>query len=148
MSAVHARIPMVMPDEVRALQIENAETLEQQWSALQAISEEKLAGHKATATKLKQTIADDETAAAKAGSQAARAKDRITRLKAGENIAGIDKPLDLIREFGFTARQVRHMLLLAELGDKGLEEYLREIEKRHEAWEQAVARDVARRHRR
>ena len=27
MSAVHARIPMVMPDEVRALQIENAETL-------------------------------------------------------------------------------------------------------------------------
>ena len=83
-----------------------------------------------------------------AGSQATRAKGRITRLKAGENVAGIDKPLDLIREFGFTASQVRHMLLLAELGDKGNEEYLREIEKRREAWEQAVARAVARRHKR
>ena len=101
------RIPMVMPDELRALQLENAEAVERQWSALQAISEEKLAGHKAVATKLKQTIADDETAAAGAGSQASRAKDRITRLKAGENVAGIDKPLDLIREFGFTMRGLR-----------------------------------------
>ena len=105
--AVHARIPMVMPDELRALQLENAEAVERQWSAPQAISEEKLAGHKAVATKLKQTIADDETAAAGAGSQASRAKDRITRLKAGENVAGIDKPLDLIREFGFTMRGLR-----------------------------------------
>jgi hypothetical protein len=60
----------------------------------------------------------------------------------------VDKPLGLIREFGFTASQVRHMLLLAELGDKENEEYLREIEKRREAWEQAVARAVARRHKR
>jgi hypothetical protein len=49
MSAVHARIPMVMPDEVRALQIENAETLERQWSVLQANTEDTLAGRKAMA---------------------------------------------------------------------------------------------------
>jgi hypothetical protein len=46
MGAVHTRIPMVIPDEVRALQLEKAEAVERQWSALQIMAQERLAGHK------------------------------------------------------------------------------------------------------
>jgi hypothetical protein len=37
---------MVIPDEVRALQLEKAEAVERQWSALQIMAQERLAGHK------------------------------------------------------------------------------------------------------
>ena len=148
MGAVHARIPMVLPEEVRALQLKKAEEVERQWSTLLECSEETLAGHKAMATNLKAQIADGETAVAALGSQATRAKERISRLQAGESVAGIDKPLtakELIEQFGFTASKIRHMQVLAALGDEEFEEYLREVGKPQDAWEHAVARSVARR---
>jgi Xaa-Pro aminopeptidase len=147
MGAVQARIPMAIPDEVRALQLEKAEAVEQQWSALQDMVQERLAGHKALRISIDREIAQDESAVPEFGSNAGRAKDRIARLKAGESVAGIDKPLTLA-ELGFSPAKIRHMTRLAEIGDAGFEEFLAEVKKRKDKVEHNVSAKIARRLRR
>jgi hypothetical protein len=147
MGAVHARIPMVIPDEVRALQLENAEAVERQWSALQVMAQERLAGHKELQVMIDREIAQDEIAAPDIDSNVSRARDRIARLKAGESVAGIDKPLTPT-ELGFGRATIRHMMHLAEIGDAGFEEFVAEVHKRKEKVERNVSARIARRLRR
>ena len=129
MGAVHARIPMMIPDEVRALQLEKAEAVERQWSALHGMVQARLAGHKELLVEIDREIARGESAVPDLSSNVTRARDRIARLKAGENVAGIDKPLTPA-ELGFSRTEIRHMMHLAEIGDAGFEEFLAEVHKR------------------
>ena len=96
---------MVIPDEVRALQLEKAEEVEREWSALQGMVQERLAGHKELQVTIDREITQDEIAATDLGSNVTRARDRIARLKAGENVAGIDKPLTPA-EMGFSGSAI------------------------------------------
>ena len=68
MGAVHARIPMMIPDEVRALQLEKAEEVEREWSALQGMVQARLAGHKELQVTIDREITQDEIAATDLGS--------------------------------------------------------------------------------
>lgn len=147
MGSVHARIPMVIPDEVRALQLEKAEAVERQWSALQVMAQERLAGHKELQVMIDREIAQDEIAIPDLNSNVTRARDRIARLKAGESVAGIDKPLTPA-EMGFSRAQIRHMMHLAEIGDAGFEEFLAEVRKRKQKVERNGSAKMARRLRR
>jgi hypothetical protein len=88
MGAVHARIPMVIPDEVRALQLEKAEEVEREWSALQGMVQERLAGHKELQVTIDRKVTQDEIAATDLGSNVTRARDRIARLRRARTLPG------------------------------------------------------------
>jgi hypothetical protein len=101
---VHARIPMVTVEEQRALQLENAKADEKLWVGLHDISQGLVDGHKALKVKVDQTIATNEAAAADAAVNVAAAKDRIERIKRGENVqGGLGKQVEIeqiLRLFG------------------------------------------------
>jgi Xaa-Pro aminopeptidase len=136
-----------LPGKVRALQLEKAEEVEREWSALQGMVQERLAGHKELQVMIDREIAQDEIAVPDLSSNVTRARDRIARLKAGESVAGIDKPLSAA-EMGFSRAEIRHMMRLAEIGDAGFEEFLAEVHKRKQKVERNVSAKMARRLRR
>ena len=94
LGAVHARIPMVMPDEQRALQIENAEADARLWGSLHDLHQGSVEGHKGLAATVERSIAEGQKNAAEACAKRAAAEDRLDRLRKGENLfAGLGKPM-------------------------------------------------------
>jgi hypothetical protein len=75
--SVHARIPMITIDDMRAVQRENAEADEKFWSGLQDMNAGMAEGHKEVAANSARIAADAEAGAAAAAEKAAVAKDRI-----------------------------------------------------------------------
>jgi hypothetical protein len=121
---VHARIPMVMLDEQRGLQLENAEADEKLWTGLQDFSQSQVSGHKELVATAEQAIATGEAEIAKATAKAVAAKNRVERIKRGEDVpGGLGKPHtreDWERELikaGFTKSDLRHCVALAELAE-------------------------------
>jgi hypothetical protein len=119
---IHARIPMVTLDEQRALQLENAEADEKWWTGLQDIGQSQVSGHKELVATTEQAIASGEAEIAKATAKVVAAKNRVERIKRGEDVpGGLGKPhtrQDFERELikaGFTKSQLRHCSALAEL---------------------------------
>jgi hypothetical protein len=90
---VHARIPMVALEDQHALKLQNAETNERFWSGLQDIHQDMVSGHKSLIAKTENAIAAGQAGAAEAAAKVAALKDRIERLKNGEDVPGFDKPL-------------------------------------------------------
>jgi hypothetical protein len=68
---IHSRIPMVTPDEQRALQLENAEAHERFWTSLQNMNQSTVEEHKAHVAKAEHTIASGQAGAAKAAAHVA-----------------------------------------------------------------------------
>ena len=94
LGAVHARIPMVTPDEQRALQLENAKADAGQWDRLHGIHAATAEDHKGLAATVASTIAKAEGHAAEAASNAKAARGRVERIERGENVeGGRGKPL-------------------------------------------------------
>jgi hypothetical protein len=115
---VHARIPMVTADERTARAIELAEQERTVWDGMQAMLAERAGGMAATAEKATAASAEDQKAAADAAARSAAAKDRVERLRRGEAVSSIGKPLDfeeILREAGLTNADLRHMRVLASL---------------------------------
>jgi hypothetical protein len=118
---VHAHIPMVTVNEQQASKVANAETHQQFWSSLHDMSQGQVEGQKALAASVERAIASGQVAAAEAAAKAATMRDRVGRLKRGEDVPGFDKPLtreDMERallEAGATKADIRHMGLLATL---------------------------------
>jgi hypothetical protein len=116
---IHARIPMVTPDEQRALQLENAEADEWFWSAMHVNNQSTVDDHKALVATAQGAIATGEAAAAKAADNLARAKDRVERIRRGEDVqGGLGKPVDYeatLRKAGMTDKDIQHAKDLAEL---------------------------------
>ena len=92
--AIHAKIPMVTPDEMRTLQRENAEADKKFWTGLHGMEAEQAEGHRDLATKSARIAADAEKRAAEAAGKAATAKDRLDKLAKGEEVSGgLGKPM-------------------------------------------------------
>jgi hypothetical protein len=87
---IHNRIPMVTPDEQRDVQLANAEADERFWSNLQTVNEEQVDGHQGLIAKAESAVAKGKAGAANAASKATVAKERIERLKKGEDVQGAD----------------------------------------------------------
>ena len=84
-AALHARIPMVTPDEQRAIQEANAEGDERFWEAMRDIGASSIEEHKALIARAETKIAKHAAGAAKAGERGQAAKDRLERIRRGES---------------------------------------------------------------
>lgn len=108
--ALRARIPMVTPDEQRAIQEENAKDDERFWDAMRDMNAASVGGHKALIATAEATIAALAPKSEEAAERAQAAKERLERLKHGESVAGgLGKRIDIEAMFkaaGITPRQM------------------------------------------
>ena len=136
MYAVHAKVPMPTVEEVRALQLANAEADERFWQQFAEMQTEQAQGNSQLAANAERAASKAKAQAASASVNATTAKERIERLNRGEAVSGgIGKPFDperLFREAGWTTadfKRARITNAISQLG--GFEELLDEIGKRH-----------------
>jgi hypothetical protein len=144
---VHARIPMVTIDDLRALQSENTDADEQFWTTMRELHQSTADDHKQLAAAVARTIATAEAAAKMAGDNAEAAKERAARLKRGDDVPGaLGKPPDmhtLFREAGWTEADLDRCRMIATIGEiGGFEELMAETHKAMERARQAVVRRV------
>jgi hypothetical protein len=83
--------------------------------------EDQVCGHQALVATAERAIGDGKAGAAEAAAKAATTRDRVDRLKRGEDVPGFEKPLTredmerILREAGRTTSDIEHMGLLATL---------------------------------
>jgi hypothetical protein len=114
LGSVHARIPMVTIDDMRAVQRENAEADEKFWSGLQGMDTEQAEGHKELAAKSSRIAAEAEDRTKEAAEKVGIAKDRLDKLAKGEGVnGGLGKPMTwkdyekILRDAGWSAADIR-----------------------------------------
>jgi hypothetical protein len=139
---------MVTADEQRALQLENAKADESFWTSLHDMAKGTAEGHRGLAASVQSALAADEAAMADAMKRRAEARERIERIKRGEDVAGGLKPRtydDWLKALGWNASDARHAELLNEMRKLGLwEPFLKEFHNSSKASEKARARAAAR----
>jgi hypothetical protein len=150
LGAIHARIPMVTPDEQHALQLENAKADEKFWSRLHDMNAGTVEDHKGLAVVVARAISNGQAAMAKAAERRDAGRTRRERLQRGEDVpGGLGKPFThedavrMLRDAGWTARDFRRMELITAIGgwgDEPFEEFLRELNKARERFETTLAR--------
>jgi hypothetical protein len=129
---------------------------QQLWERLRDLHQSTANDHKGLAAKAERTAANGQAAAEAAAANAAGAKDRVDRIKGGENVpGGLGKPMtrgDWIKQLGLTRRDLRrmeHLMAVGKLGDDAWEEYshehFRELMKADNRMTLAAAREVLRR---
>jgi hypothetical protein len=114
---------------------------------------EPVEGHKGLVAQAERKIADGQSATANAAANAAIAKERIERLKRGENVeGGLGKPLSwedcerIMREAGLTAADTRHAMQVNAVADAfGFKTTLEAILDAKERAERSVVRRLHRR---
>jgi hypothetical protein len=117
---IHARIPMVTLDEVQAAKIEAAEADERFWSRLHGMHTEQMEGHGRLIAGAEGQIAVSKAEAEKCAAAATEAKDRVERLKRGEDVASrLTKPdwEKMLRESGWTTSDINRARLLSKVTD-------------------------------
>jgi hypothetical protein len=93
LGAICPTVPMVTADEQRALQLENAEADEQFWSTLEGLHASGVEDQKGLAATVERAIASGQEGAAAAAAQLAVARERVERIKKGEDVqGGLGKP--------------------------------------------------------
>jgi hypothetical protein len=155
---IHGRIPMVTPEEQRALQLRNAEADERFWTQLHDLHAGTVEGQKGLAVSAERKVAEGQAAMATAASYRDAAKERRERLQRGEDVpGGLGKPFTredatrILREAGWSARDIQHCINLNTLAGRmdweaimqELNAVTRRAEKRAE---RAAARTMLRRH--
>ncbi|MFZ1107782.1 MAG: hypothetical protein WAN43_05485 [Rhodomicrobium sp.] len=149
-NALHARIPMVTPDEQRALQIENAEADEKLWTILEDQFSVMSESQQVMAEGAKKASGIAKEAAQNARADVEKARGRLAKLRAGEAIeAGLfDNPMtnkDTLKVIGWTKRDLHHALRLGVIEDAGeLDKFIAEVLRRQRGTEKAVSREMAR----
>lgn len=153
LGAVHARVPMVTPDEQRSLQEENAKDDERFWTTLQDMHAGTAEGHKQLIALADKAIAASQAGMAEASTNAAVAKERIERLARGETVAGgFGKPMtredfiEILRKAGFGPsdfRRMDHLLTISRAGGNWWDLFLSEFHRRRERAANDAARDIA-----
>ena len=99
LGAIHERVPMVMADEQRALQRENAEYDLHFWSSLRDMKEGNIADNKKLAAVVAEKIAEYEASKAESAASADAAKERLAKIDRGEEVAGgLGKPGTMTRK--------------------------------------------------
>jgi hypothetical protein len=117
--ALHARIPMVTPDEQRALQEENAKGDERFWEAMEGMAAGQIEGTKALIATAEKKIAELKPQAVRAAENLSTARDRIAKLGRGERVdGGLGKAFDVhaaLRAMGWAKSKIRHAIEVANL---------------------------------
>src|SRR5262245_62402918 len=146
---IHARIPMVTPDEQRELQRENAEADGKFWSWLKESWAKQAEGHKQLSANAAKTAAEAEAQASAAEEKAKTAKERIEQLDKGETVTGgLSAPVSFyerLRRLGWSDREIAEAALMAELDEKGFEKFLETMWTDKERWEKQHKRALLRR---
>jgi hypothetical protein len=145
--ALHVRIPMVTPDEQRAIQEENAKDDERFWDALRDLNASDIEGQKQLIARAEAQIAAQKPLAAQAAKKAEAAKSRLEKIRRGEAVAGgLGKRLDvgaMLKAAGFTTCEMKRMQLMASLTDEDFKAVLART-KPAEATDKAFDREVRR----
>jgi hypothetical protein len=119
--ALHARIPMVTPDEQRSIQEENAKDDERFWDTMRNLNASHIEGYKAHIALAETKIAEMEPEVAKAAARVEIARSRLEKLRRGETISGgLGKRLDtdvvaILQAAGWMPSDFRHARLLWSL---------------------------------
>jgi hypothetical protein len=79
-AALHARIPMVTPDDQRVVQEENAEADERFWSSMHGLNAASAEEHKALIASAESKLREHESAAADAAEEAQAANRELRRI--------------------------------------------------------------------
>jgi hypothetical protein len=101
---IHARIPIVTPDDQRALQLANANADERAWSTIVDLHAGTVSDHERLIARAEHVKVNAAAEQAKAAKEASTARDRIARIERGEAAGGLGKPLTVatLIEAGFT----------------------------------------------
>lgn len=146
--ALHARIPMVTPDDQRAIQEENAKDDERFWNTMRNLNASTVDDHKRLVAEAETTIAKAEAEAARAAEAAEAAKARLEKIRRGETVSGgLGKTPDLrtlLKEAGWTSSQLRRCELLASLTKAEFETLIEQIPDRLDEMDRASKRDARR----
>jgi hypothetical protein len=143
---VHARIPMVTPQERNEYEIELATQEQRVFDTFREMLTPKADGNESLASKAMAESATDKRMAEDAAKRSAQVADRIARLKRGEQVAN-GKALDfdaILREAGWTPADMRHAAVLASLPETAISTLVQEAMKASERAERAIARRMAR----
>jgi hypothetical protein len=123
LAAVHQRVPMVTADERRERELALAEREQVIWDSMRDILAERAEGLAGMASKAAAAAAADRRAASDASAWAADAADRRERLRRGEDAPPgqeID-PEQILRDAGVSPANIRHMKVMAALGEEAHE---------------------------
>jgi hypothetical protein len=146
---IHARIPMVRPEEQRALQLANAQADSATWGTLADMHAGTVEGQAVLIAGAERAKAVAAAEHAKASEREAGAMDRVARIERGEDVAGgLGKPwtvADLIAG-GFTKAQIARFVQVHEVSKAlGFDALMKAI---HEATDRAERSTVRALHRR
>jgi hypothetical protein len=147
-AALGARIPFLTPDDLRAVQEENAKDAERFWGVIRDLNASTVEEHKGLVKSAESRIAEAAARAAEAAGRAYAAKERLERISRGESVpGGLAKRLDfdeLIKIAGITPGMLKRMKMLGSLTDEEFESMFEKerAEKRIEAVDQAIDREV------
>jgi hypothetical protein len=145
-SALHARIPMVTPDEQRAVQEENAKDDERFWDAIRDLNASTVEEHKGLVKSAEARIAEHAARAAEAAERTDTAKERLERIRRGEVVpGGLGKRLDferLMRKAGVTPSLLKRAKLLGSLTAEEFESFLKKKHLGFEAMDKAMDREA------
>jgi hypothetical protein len=118
-AALHARIPMVTMEDLRAVQEESFKDEEQFWDAIHDLNASHVEGHKEQISLSEAKIAKMAPEVAKAAEKVEVARGKLEKLKRGEAVAGgLGKRVDLraiIKAAGITPSLLRRMRLFSRL---------------------------------
>jgi hypothetical protein len=148
--ALHARIPMVTPDEQRAVQEENFKDDERFWDAMRDLNAASVEEHKSLIADAEAKLKGSEHAAADAGEKLEAAKDRLQRLAGGESVSGgLGKkfdPVATMKAAGITPGMLRRMRLFNSLTETEFEALLEptRMKRRIDAADKAFEREARR----
>jgi hypothetical protein len=151
--ALHARIPMVTPDDQRAIQEENAKDDEQFWETMHGVNVSTIAEHKALIAKAETKIAELAPKAEEAAERAEAAKGRVAKIRRGEDVAGglgkrftREDAVAILKAMGWTPKDFRQMELQGSLTSAEFETLFEppHSTRWHDALDQAFDREVRR----
>ena len=148
--ALHARIPMVTPEEQGAVQEENFKDDERFWDTMRDLNAASVEEHKSLIASAEAKLKGHESAAADAGEKLETAKNRLQRLQRGESVSGgLGKKLDIVaimKAAGITPGDLRRMRLYGSLTKTEFESLLEptRMKRRLEAADRVFDREARR----
>jgi hypothetical protein len=143
--AVDERIPMLTPDELRGVQLENAKADQRFWQGLHGLRADTIEGYRGVIATAERAIANGEAGAANAATHMKAAKERVELIERGETVeSGFEKPLTrkeaeaIMMEAGMTRADIRRCVRRAELPEGFGEVILSEVRRRTNLAENAA----------
>jgi hypothetical protein len=150
LGALHARIPMVTPDEQRAVQEENATDDEHFWETMHGMNASLVEGYRAHIALAEKKIAEVAPEVARAADAKEAAKVRLEKIRRGEDVAGglgkrftYEDAAAMLKAMGWAPKDFRRMELTTSLTEAEFETALANT-KTAEATDKAFDREVRR----